>query len=74
MEYTVIGESVNLAAHLNRLASPGEIIISESVYENLGDMIAIEPLSPQFIKGKTEPVETFKLLSIKEKRHARTSE
>jgi len=70
MEYTVIGDTVNLTAHLNRLARPGEIIITKSVYENLEDMITVKPLSPQYIKGKTKPVETFKLLSIKDKRNA----
>ena len=73
MEYTVIGESVNLASHLNKLANPGEIIISKSVYDNLGDMIAVERLSPQYVKGKTEPIETFKLLSINKKPHGKTS-
>ena len=73
MEYTVIGDAVNLAAHLNRLASPAEIIISKSVYENLEDIITVEPLSLQNIKGKTEPVETFKLLGIKDQHNADTS-
>jgi adenylate cyclase len=70
MEYTVIGDTVNLTAHLNRLARPGEIIITKSVYENLEDMITVKPISPQYIKGKTKPVETFKLLSIKDKPNA----
>jgi len=69
MEYTVIGNSVNLAAHLYRLASPGEIIISKSVYTNIKALIEVEPLPPQYIKGKSEPVETFKLLGIQEKHH-----
>jgi len=73
MEYTVIGDSVNVASRLNDLAGPGEIIISKSVYVYLGDMISVETLSPQYIKGKTEPIETFKLLSINKKRHAETS-
>jgi adenylate cyclase len=70
MEYTVIGDTVNLAAHLNKLAGSGDIIISKSVYENLEDIITVKPLSPQHIKGKTKPVETFKLLSIKDKNNA----
>ncbi|RZB35876.1 MAG: adenylate cyclase [Desulfobacteraceae bacterium Eth-SRB2] len=73
MEYTVIGDTVNLTAHLNRLARPGEIIITKSVYENLEDMITVKPISPQYIKGKTKPVETFKLLSIKDKPNATLS-
>jgi len=70
MEYTVIGESVNLAAHLYRLANPGEIIISKSVYDHLKEMLEVEPLPPQYIKGKSEPVETFRLLVIRENHHA----
>jgi adenylate cyclase len=66
MEYTVIGDTVNLAAHLTRTAEPGEIIITKSVYENLKDRITVEPLPPKHIKGKIKPVERFKLLSIKD--------
>lgn len=66
MEYTVIGETVNLAAHLNRIAKPGEIIITKSVYENMEDRIIVEPLPPRHIKGKTKAVQAFKLLGIKD--------
>ena len=70
MEYTVIGDSVNLAAHLYRLANPGEIVISKSVYVHLKEILEVEPLPPQYIKGKAEPVETFKLLDIRENLNA----
>jgi adenylate cyclase len=66
MEYTVIGDTVNLTAHLNRLAGPGEIIITKSVAEYLEDMITVEALPPRCIKGKTNPIEMFKLLGIKD--------
>ena len=66
MEYTVIGDSVNLAAHLYRLANPGEIVISKSVYIHLKEILEVEPLPPQYLKGKSEPVETFRLLDIRE--------
>ena len=66
MEYTVIGDTVNLAAHLNRIAKSGEIIITKSVYKHIEDRIVVEPLPPKHIKGKVKPVETFKLLSIKD--------
>ncbi len=70
MEYTVIGGCVNLAAHLYRLAGPGEIIISKSVYDQIKDILEVNPLPVQYIKGKSEPVETFRLLGIRENHHA----
>jgi adenylate cyclase len=65
MEYTIIGDSVNVAARLNALAGPGEIIISSSVYEATKSMLSVEALSPQMIKGKSELVQTFRLLGLK---------
>ena len=70
MEYTVVGDCVNLAAHMYRLANPGEIIISKSVYDQLKEILEVNPLPVQYIKGKSEPVETFRLLRIRENHHA----
>jgi adenylate cyclase len=42
MEYTVIGDTVNVASRLNRLAGSGEIIISKSIYD-------------EFVKSKFSP-------------------
>jgi adenylate cyclase len=70
MEYTVIGDSVNVAARLNGLAGPGEVVVSRQVKEHLKDLITIEDLGPQTIKGKTEPVSAFKVLSMPQKVHA----
>ena len=67
MEYTVIGDSVNVASRLNNLAGPGEIIISKSIYELTKDIVSAKPLPPQKIKGKSEMVEAFQVLDLKEK-------
>jgi adenylate cyclase len=65
MEYTVIGDSVNIASRLNDIAGPGEIIISKDLYRLTKDMVFVHPLPPQKIKGKSELVEAFRVLSIK---------
>jgi len=64
MEYTVIGDSVNVASRLNSLAGPGEIVISRSVYELTRAIVTVEPIAPQKLKGKSELVESFKVTGI----------
>ena len=66
MEYTVIGDSVNVASRLNSLAGPGVIIMSRSTYEQVKDIVTVEPLPPQMVKGKSEPIEIFSLTGVKE--------
>ncbi|MBI3396127.1 MAG: adenylate/guanylate cyclase domain-containing response regulator [Spirochaetia bacterium] len=57
LSFTAVGDSVNVAARLQGLAGPGEIVISASVYNNLSQEFIkrydFEALEPVPIKGKT---------------------
>jgi adenylate cyclase len=66
MEYTIIGDSVNITSRLNELAGPGEIIISKKVCDLLKDTITVEVLPSQKLRGRSEEIEVFKALSIKD--------
>ena len=59
--YTVIGDTVNLAARLEAVAPVGAVVVGGATRRRLGDA-AVEPLDPVEVKGKAEPVEAFLLL------------
>jgi len=60
MEYTVIGDTVNLSARLTSHAGPGEVWISERTAQALPDSIPRTALAPISVKGKAAPVTPFR--------------
>ncbi len=65
MNYTVIGDAVNIAARLYNVALGGQIIISESTYGEVKNFFAVRELDPVVVKGKSAPLRTFEVLGRK---------
>jgi class 3 adenylate cyclase/tetratricopeptide (TPR) repeat protein len=63
-DYTVLGDSVNLAARLVAAAAPGQTLLSEGVFRLLGPRGVCEPLGDLRLKGIDEPVWAFRLTAI----------
>jgi class 3 adenylate cyclase len=61
LNYTVLGERVNLASRLCSQAGRMEVVIDSTTRERLGDEIQVEPLPPLKLKGYSELVPAFKL-------------
>jgi class 3 adenylate cyclase/predicted ATPase len=57
--YTVIGDTVNVAARLQAAARPGTVTVGASTYRATRDAMAYEELEPLTLKGKSEPVEAW---------------
>lgn len=62
MDYTVIGNHVNLGARLCTAAGPGQILVSEWVTANIDRKIPIEALTPIRVKGIEQPVQVYEVL------------
>lgn len=65
MDYTAIGDTVNTAARLEGKAKAKEILITEAVYEAVKDRINAEFVDSYQFKGKTEFVNTYRVLGKK---------
>ena len=64
LEYTVIGDAVNIAQRLQSEAEGGEIVASASTVSAANGSIACEPIGPRQVKGREEPVEVFRVLLV----------
>ena len=61
MDYTVIGDTVNLGSRLCSAAGPGEIIVSKEVTKNQDKHFKFEQLVSINVKGKKDKINIFKV-------------
>ena len=61
VEYTLVGDTVNLSARLQQLAEAGEIVLSDATMSALSAPPEATALSPQLVKGRATPVVAHKV-------------
>ena len=64
-DYTVIGNQVNVAARLESLARPGQILISQRTYSRVSDLVEVESCGPIQVKGIHNPIMTYNVTERK---------
>ena len=62
VEYTLVGDAVNLAQRLQQLAEAGQTVVSQPTAEALGDTMALFPMEPVLVKGRESTVHAFLLV------------
>ena len=65
MDYSVIGDTVNLAARLEGVAGADEVIISQTTMVELGDKFRLEKRPAVTVKGKEKPIQIYNVLGMK---------
>ncbi|MDN5854439.1 MAG: GAF domain-containing protein [Actinomycetia bacterium] len=66
--FTAIGDTTNLAARLEGLAEPGQVVIGPGTRARLGPGGRVSGRGPVTVKGRREPVEVFVLHELEEQR------
>src|SRR5690349_8017948 len=66
LEYTLVGDTVNLSQRLQQLADPGETVLSEATFKALRTQVPAAALGAQRVKGRDAPVYAYKINRVGE--------
>lgn len=66
VEYTALGDAVNVAARMEQTAEPGTVRVTEETWDLISDQFEGEKLGRVEVKGKSEPVSAVRVVGYKE--------
>ena len=65
LQYTAIGDAMNLAARLCSAAKPDQILVSEATYRKIADRVAAVAMPPMRFKNKAEEQRVFNVIGLR---------
>ena len=63
-EYTALGHTVNVAARLEQMAAPDQILISSQTHDLVQAHVQVARLEPIMVKGLADPLQVYNVLSL----------
>jgi class 3 adenylate cyclase/ActR/RegA family two-component response regulator len=64
LEYTLVGDTVNLSQRLQQFAAAGETVLSEATLRALSRPVDTMPLGARMVKGRDTPVTAYKIIHL----------
>lgn len=61
MDYTAIGDTVNTAARIESNSKPGQILISQAVYDHVKDYVEVTDIGQIQVKGKAQALQVYQV-------------
>jgi adenylate cyclase len=68
IEFTLIGDTVNLAARIEHLAGRYQVLVSEATWLPIKELVCAVRLPPVLVKGKSQPVILYSIRAIHDRR------
>jgi class 3 adenylate cyclase/tetratricopeptide (TPR) repeat protein len=68
VEFSAVGDTVNLASRMEGLAEPGTILVSEETYRLTEGLFRFEPLGEKRVKGKQNPIQAYRVIAPRSSR------
>ena len=65
MDYTVIGDNINVAARMCGIAQQGTVLVSKAIAEVIGSEAALKDQHPVMVKGKDQPIGIAEVVTVK---------
>ncbi|HOU42505.1 MAG TPA: adenylate/guanylate cyclase domain-containing protein, partial [Promineifilum sp.] len=62
LEYSALGDAINVAARMEQTAQPGTVQITEDTLRSIAGQFDVEPLGSIEVKGKAAPVPAYRVL------------
>jgi class 3 adenylate cyclase len=64
MNYTAVGDTVNVAKRLEENAQPGQVLVSQETFILIATMVKGRPLENLVVKGRTRPIKVFEIAGL----------